>query len=139
MSAPIFHRGKAYRLDDFPYDPNAKPERLTGLDKLRAVRDRGVAAALFELYFVAEKNEVEQGNAMRERERSSHERDELASLRAMATSALDGAKGQWAKAAAVEWCRFCNIEPGAIAHCPRQPLEILRRTLQRIKPRDLYH
>ena len=55
MSAPIFHRGKSYRLEDFPYDPTAKPERLTGLDKLRAVPDRGVAQALFELYFVAEK------------------------------------------------------------------------------------
>lgn len=139
MSAPIFHRGKSYRLEDFPYDPTAKPERLTGLDKLRAVRDRGVAQALFELYFVAEKNEVEQGHAMRERERVSKDRNELESLRAMATSALDGTKGQWAKAAAVEWCRFYSVEPGAIANCPRQPLEILRRTLQRTKPRDLYH
>lgn len=44
-------------VDQYPYDPDAQPEDLRGLDKLRAVRDRRVAAFLFELYFTSEQAE----------------------------------------------------------------------------------
>jgi hypothetical protein len=36
---------------DFPYDPAARVEQLSGLEKLRAVQDRGLAALMFDLWF----------------------------------------------------------------------------------------
>lgn len=39
----------------YPFDPRAKAEDLRGLDKLRAVPERGWALALYELYRANEK------------------------------------------------------------------------------------
>jgi hypothetical protein len=36
--------------DVFPYDPTARIERLTGLQKLRAIKDRELAGYLFALW-----------------------------------------------------------------------------------------
>lgn len=36
---------------DYPFDPKARVEQLSGLEKLRAVHDRGLAALVFDLWF----------------------------------------------------------------------------------------
>jgi hypothetical protein len=42
--------------EDYPFDPTARADQLRGLERLRGVADRKLAADLFTLYLLAERN-----------------------------------------------------------------------------------
>jgi hypothetical protein len=87
---------------DYPYDPRLRVELLTGLDKLRAVRDRETAQLLYELYFVAERNQRDP-RFWKERERLENKQraEEEQARRVLASRALDGKLGQEARDLAI--------------------------------------
>ena len=47
---------QARGVEAYPYDPLLRPETQRGLDRLRCVSDRALAAMLYELFVVAERN-----------------------------------------------------------------------------------
>lgn len=87
----------------FPYDPLQHVSLAVGLDKLRAVADRKLAADLYELYWLAEANtrdprkirEYEQANEAKQKQ----ERDHIATV---CEQALTGKLGSDAQAEARE-------------------------------------
>ena len=50
---------QARGVEAYPYDPLLRPETQLGLDRLRCVSDRALAAMLYELFQVAERNTSE--------------------------------------------------------------------------------
>jgi hypothetical protein len=73
-------------------------EQEAGLERLRCIEDRRLAADLLELYFVAERNSSDEKRA---RERAQEERrlalDEEKRLRRLAERARDGERGMEAR------------------------------------------
>jgi hypothetical protein len=46
-------------VEQYPFDPLLKPECVDGLERLRCISDRRYAATLYEIYMLAERNELE--------------------------------------------------------------------------------
>lgn len=90
-------------IADYPYDPIARVERLEGLEKLRAVRDRELAQQLYRLYL-----HIEQADASglthhwKTAEAKEREEAEMRDLQAVAKAAFDGAYGVEGKALAAQ-------------------------------------
>lgn len=83
---------------DYPYDPDAVPEMLTGLNKLRAVRDRPLAQQLYELHALVLRNETDPGVQERLKRRAEHlQSEELTQLKETSASAVAGCFGQQAE------------------------------------------
>ena len=78
-------------LEAYPYDPNLRIQSQRGLDRLRCVTDRALAANLFVLFEAAERNTAE-ANAV-ERELESRRAREQEELRQLAGRALEGELG----------------------------------------------
>lgn len=112
--------------DDYPYDPEAKVGELIGLERLRAVRHRGMAGLLYELYWVAERNDS-RTQRLHEAEERRREDDDWEHLQSMTQKALDGVYGAESKRVADEYLRGRNRL--------RPTLEELRRLLQRVPGR----
>jgi len=89
--------------EQYPYDPRARVEHLVGLEKLRAVADRELAAQLFRLYLHLEAAEADgRAGAWRTRDQKAKEAAELSELQSLAKAAFDGAYGPAAKALAAQ-------------------------------------
>lgn len=117
---------------DYPFDPNANISELYGLDRLRAIPDRDTAQALYELYWVAERNERDSAaRARRQAEENEKARLDMEHLRSMAGKAFAGAYGNAAKAVAWEMLRD---ESGA-ERSDLRTLRALRTALQKVPGR----
>ena len=75
----------------YPYDPALRMESQRGLDRLRCVADRGLAANLFVLFEAAERNSAAATAADRELE--ARRIAELEALQTLAARALEGELG----------------------------------------------
>ncbi|MEO8901724.1 MAG: hypothetical protein ABI488_08005 [Polyangiaceae bacterium] len=75
----------------YPYDPSLRMESQRGLDRLRCVADRALAANLFLLFEAAERNSAA-ANAT-DRELEARRIAELKVLQALADRALEGELG----------------------------------------------
>jgi len=49
--------------EQYPFDPLLRPEQVSGLDRLRCIADRQYAATLYDIYLLAERNELEANKA----------------------------------------------------------------------------
>jgi len=91
-------RHQSRSIEDYPFDPLLRPDHVTGLDRLRCIADRGYAATLYDIYLLAERNEMD---AQREHRRLSEAveraRQVRDRLRALARRALAGALGSEAQ------------------------------------------
>jgi len=85
---------------DFPYNPRLRIEMQVGLDRLKCIKDRALAAVLYDLYFYAERNSSDP--RMREQLQREAEDQERQKLEAVANSALTGKLGKDAQVIAEE-------------------------------------
>ncbi|HKY35324.1 MAG TPA: hypothetical protein VJN18_05250 [Polyangiaceae bacterium] len=79
--------GRTSGADDYPYDPSLRAGALQGLDRLRAIADRKLAAYLYVLYTQA------YGNSGEGLERRAGHSVTLDALRRVAVRALCGELG----------------------------------------------
>src|SRR6478735_2126392 len=78
--------------ESYPYDPALRLESQRGLDRLRCVPDRALAADFFAIFQAAERNTEAAIHAERERaQRDEAERDRLSALAARALAGEFGA------------------------------------------------
>lgn len=75
----------------YPYDPALRMESQSGLDRLRCVADRTLAANLFVLFEAAERNSATVAAADRQLE--AGRRAELKAFQTLAARALEGELG----------------------------------------------
>jgi hypothetical protein len=75
----------------YPYDPSLRMDSQRGLDRLRCVADRTLAANLFVLFEAAERNSA--AATVADREIYARRMAGLKALQALATRALDGGLG----------------------------------------------
>lgn len=75
----------------YPYDPSLRMDTQRGLDRLRCVADRGLAANLFVLFEAAERNSA--AATAHEREREARRMAELKALKTLVSRALEGELG----------------------------------------------
>jgi hypothetical protein len=75
----------------YPYDPTLRLETQRGLDRLRCVADRTLAADMFAIFKAAERN-TERAN-LAEREQAARDQAELKKWSALAIRALAGELG----------------------------------------------
>jgi hypothetical protein len=73
----------------YPYDPELRIESQRGLDRLRCVADRALAATLFVLFEAAERN-----SAAATASASEHEAHRIAELEALKTLAARAHEGE---------------------------------------------
>ncbi len=73
--------------EDYPFDPTARVEQLGGLERLRGIADRKLAAHLFTLYVLADRNSSEKGT------QRTAPATSVESLRRLAARALGGELG----------------------------------------------
>lgn len=113
---------------DYPYDKTAKVEFLRGLEKLRAVKWRKVAQLLFDLFWVAERNESRMSSERRDAiEQERKDAEDWEHLQSMTDKALSGIYGQESKRIAESYLQGrARIRPN---------LEELRRMLRRVPGR----
>lgn len=84
--------------ESYPFDPSAEVARLSGLEKLRAIKDRSTAALLFELHGQAERNEKDPRFQAHERAKQlKTDADELEWLEACVGTARSGGFGKAAE------------------------------------------
>ena len=57
--------------EDYPFDPTARADQLCGLERLRGIADRKLAADLFTLYLQADRNSCAQAASPSQRHASS--------------------------------------------------------------------
>ncbi len=81
--------------EGFPFDPTLDPESQQGLDRLRCIADRALAANLFVLYAAAERNTV--AAATGNRDLQTQRVNQLRVLQTVATRALTGELGPKSK------------------------------------------
>lgn len=74
----------------YPYDPSLTLESQRGLDRLRCIADRALAANLFVLYVAAERNTMA---AAAERDLQTRQGNQLKSLQTLAARAGAGGLG----------------------------------------------
>lgn len=75
----------------YPYDPSLQLESQRGLDRLRCIPDRTLAADFFAIFQAAERNT--ESAILAEREQADREQGELKKCSALATRALAGEFG----------------------------------------------
>ena len=80
------HRG----VEQYPFDPSLRLERVTGLDRLRCISDRSYAATLYEIYVLAERHE---GKLRLEQQRLAQAAAKKERVRGLARRALAGMLG----------------------------------------------
>lgn len=88
----------ALAAEAYPYNPNLTIESLVGVDRLRCIQDRRLAAALYEIYLMAERNSSDQARLRKralEEGRSAVQEQER--VRQLAERALAGAFGSEAR------------------------------------------
>lgn len=81
----------ALSAEDFPYDPTLRLESQHGLDRLRCIADRALAADFFAIYQATERND--KAAALAQREQARRDEAELDQLRVLADRALAGEFG----------------------------------------------
>src|SRR6478735_1795925 len=81
--------------EEYPYDPSLRMESQRGVDRLRCIADRALAANLFVLFEAAERNSAAATAADRELE--ARRATELEALRHLATRAFQGEIGPKSK------------------------------------------
>ena len=111
----------------YPYDPTLRLESQRGLDRLRCVPDRALAADFFAIFQAAERNTEEATRA--EREQAQRDEAERKRLCALAARALDGEFGSDEKGLAVH---LLLDERGRCATDLR-PLREFKRALIQLK------
>ncbi|MEO8902617.1 MAG: hypothetical protein ABI488_11475 [Polyangiaceae bacterium] len=115
---------QARGLEAYPYDPMLRPETQRGLDRLRCVSDRALAAMLYELFQVAERNTAEAAAAA---QRHARVREQL---RQLANRALEGDLGpkasELARAALLDERGSHINDEGALRHFARAFRELQR-------------
>ena len=79
----------------YPYDPSLQLESQRGLDRLRCIADRALAANLFLLWQAAEQNTA--AAVAEEHDLQTRQRSQLKALLALAARALGGGLGPKAK------------------------------------------
>lgn len=79
----------------YPYDPTLRMETQRGLDRLRCVADRGLAASLFVLFEAVERNSA--AAAADDQELRAQRATELEALQRIARRALQGELGSTPK------------------------------------------
>jgi len=84
-------RIRASGPEAYPYDPSLRMDAQRGLDRLRCVADRALAANLFVLFEAAERNSAAATAADREVE--TRRMAELKALQTLAARALEGKLG----------------------------------------------
>ena len=84
-------RIRASDVEAYPYDPSLRMESQRGLDRLRCVADRTLAANLFVLFEAAERNSAAASEGDRELE--ARRMAELKALRTLSARALEGELG----------------------------------------------
>ena len=87
MADPIRGSGP----EAYPYDPGLRIESQRGLDRLRCVADRALAATLFELFVAAERTSAAAAEGASELE--TRRMTELKALKTLAARALEGEPG----------------------------------------------
>ncbi len=87
MADPIRGSGP----EAYPYDPSLQIESQRGLDRLRCIADRALAADLFELFEAAERNSAAAAAGASELE--TRRMTELKALKTYAARALEGELG----------------------------------------------
>jgi predicted nucleotidyltransferase component of viral defense system len=82
------------RFEDYPFDPEleGRSEELYALEKLRAVRDRGLARTLFDLWEPAQRNAADPN--YQRRSDAAARMQELAAKRRTVARALKGEFGR---------------------------------------------
>ena len=75
----------------YPYDPSLRMESQRGLDRLRCVADRALAANLFVLFEAAERNSA--AAATSDREHQAQRATERQALQRLAVRAVEGELG----------------------------------------------
>jgi hypothetical protein len=110
----------------FPYDPREREYELRDLDKLRAVRDRGIARALYELFWITEANAHDPSHAaFREREAQRKRDEELQWMAGVAERALKGDFGPTAKTEAEDvlltgWRGQMRTDEASLRECVKR-------------------
>jgi hypothetical protein len=79
----------------YPYDPSLRMESQRGLDRLRCVADRTLAASLFVLFEAAERNSA--AATVVDRELEARRMTELKALQTLAARSINGELGTKAK------------------------------------------
>jgi hypothetical protein len=124
---------------DYPYDPNARSELLQGLEKLRAIEDRGVAKWLFELYEKSVEYEYSGRSAADEAERERQRGLALREARMRESeAALRGDYGREARTLANELLLDRSIPGTPRRRTDARTLEVFSNELGRLRQgRDL--
>lgn len=118
--------------EDFPFDPHAPPiEQLDGLNKLRAIQDRRLAASLFEVLRASEANEHEIKRHQAEAARRK-DREHVEGLKALAESCLDGKRGEDAK----QLANAILFDGGRRSRYSRRDLEALAKAVRELRRRS---
>ena len=87
----IVCKGSALSAEDYPYDPTLRLESQDGLDRLRCIADRALAADFFVIFQAAERNTEAMVRA--EREQAGKDDAERQRLSVLADRALVGEFG----------------------------------------------
>jgi len=85
------HRHSALGAEAYPYDPKLRFESQRGLDRLRCVPDRALAADLFAIFQAAERNT--EAAILAEREQAQRDEAERKGLCTLAARTLAGEFG----------------------------------------------
>lgn len=112
-------------LTDYHYDPDANVEYLIGLEKLRAVKDRGMAKQLYDLYVCLDSRgwPYERSNGAELKRQA----EDLEDLQSMTDKALSGVYGRE--------CKLVAESMVGMGRRDRGTLEELRRALRKVPGR----
>jgi len=91
MSAQRSASDSAFGAESYPYDPTLRLESQRGLDRLRCVADRALAADFFAIFEAAERNS--EAAIVAAREQAERDEAERRRLSALADRALAGEFG----------------------------------------------
>jgi hypothetical protein len=121
---PRADAARARGAEAYPFDAALCPDTQRGLDRLRCVSDRALAAVLYELFQVAERNTAE---AAADAQRHARVREQL---RQLANRALGGDLGpkasELARAALIDERGARINDEGALRHFGRAFCELQR-------------
>jgi len=84
-------------VEAYPYDPALRPHEQSGLDRLRCIQDRELAAVLYRIYVLTERKRHRAAGSTaapgKPSPRASSRRENTIGLRVLATRALAGELG----------------------------------------------
>lgn len=112
--------------EDYPFDPSARVEQLRGLERLRGIADRKLAAHLFTLYLLADRNSSEKG-ASRSGPAMSVE-----GSRRLAARALNGEFGAEGR----ELAEYFLLDGAGCERVDEESLRAFARALHSLRNRD---